>query len=73
MERYTITQQSPTSHKIVSELNAAVLSLTFDDKTGEQLADLYSCKNSADFLVAHGKCGPINGTFVKTVLITFEQ
>jgi hypothetical protein len=65
---YQVTRESEISNRIVKELNAAVCTATFPT-SGEQLADLYSCRNSADCLVYHGTCAPINGTFVRTITI----
>lgn len=69
---YQATQATSTSKKlIVSELNAAVFTLTFGGKTGIVAADLYKCRNSADCLVGAGSCPPVGGEFVKTVRIAF--
>lgn len=53
----------------VKELNANIATGTFKGY-GNQLADLYSSKNSCAVLVAHKSCPPVNDTFVKTVMIT---
>ena len=68
---YQVTQQNPSSNKVVMELNAAVCSSTFPSKDGAQKADLYECANSCNVLVAHNSCPPIHTGFVKTVSIKF--
>jgi hypothetical protein len=72
MSTYKSTKANQYSNRIVSELNAVVCTATFSSTDGQQKADLYSCKNSNDVLVAHGSCAPINSTFVGSVLISFE-
>ena len=66
---YKTTRQTPIANLIVSELNASVLTATFDGRTGLQQADLYHSVNSCNKLVAAGTCAPINDTFIKTVTI----
>lgn len=68
MTTYQVTRQSTNHNREVKELNASVLTATFP-KSGIQLADLYTSPHSADMLVSHGSCPPVNSTFVKTVTI----
>lgn len=72
MKTYRSTKANRYSNRIVAELNAAVCTSTFANRDGKQLADLYTCRNSADVLVSHGTCDPVGGVFVETVTITFE-
>lgn len=69
---YHVTRESEISNRVVRELNAAVCTITFKHARGTQLADLYRCPNSADCLVAHGTCAPVNSTYAGTVAITFD-
>ncbi len=76
MKTYQSTKQTEDSNRIVKELNARVLSLTFKNKEGLQMADLYSynntgCKNPLE-IVAHNTCAPALGVFVETILISFN-
>jgi hypothetical protein len=75
MKTYQSTKQSEDSNRVVLELNARVLSSTFKNKVGPQLADLYTyentlCRNPKE-IVCHGTCAPALGIFVETILINF--
>jgi len=59
---FEVVRETPISNRIVKELNASVLTATFPE-SGIQFADLYSSRNSANSLVFHGSCAPINGEF----------
>lgn len=73
MKIYQISQPSPSSNRIVRELNAAVLSLTFENE-GVQDAELWSCApNSCDVIIAYGTCAPVHATFIKTIKIDFKR
>jgi len=75
MQVYKTFKANEISNRIVSELNAAVLSATFpgnnETRKGIFKADLYHSVHSSDCLVFHGSCAPINDTFVKTIFIEF--
>lgn len=63
------------SNRVVLELNARVLSATFETQEGSHLADLYTyegtqCRNPKE-IVAHKTCAPIMGVFVETIIIKF--
>lgn len=75
MELYKAIKEKPNSNTIVKELNARVLTSTFKNTEGVQLADLYTysgtqCNNPME-IVAHGTCAPIMGIFVRTLNINF--
>lgn len=70
MKHYTAIKESEISNTVVKEFNAAVLTATFPAKKGTFEADLYKNIGSADCLVFHNTCGPVNGEFKETVLIT---
>jgi hypothetical protein len=75
MNTYKAIKETAESNTIVKELNAAVLSMTFKNKCGEQLADLYTyegtqCKNPKE-IVAHNTCAPVMGIFVETIKLVF--
>lgn len=71
MTTYQVTKPSPISNSVVTELNAYVLTATFKNSAGVQLADLYSSDNGASKLVAHGTCSPVNSKFEQTIKIQF--
>ena len=71
MEIYKSIKKDIYSNRIIEELNASVLSSTYDNIIGTQLSDLYKSKNSHDVVVAHKTCPPINCEFVKTILVEF--
>lgn len=69
MKTYQTTQAS-LENRIIRELNAAVLSSTFKNNEGLQLADVYQSEYSKVLkVVAHNTCAPINTTFKETILI----
>lgn len=68
MKIYKTSKESEISNTIVEELNAKVLTKTFDKK-GIQKADLYSSKNTAKQILKHGNCPPVNSDFLETILI----
>jgi NADH:ubiquinone oxidoreductase subunit B-like Fe-S oxidoreductase len=75
MKTYTATKKTADSNTVVEQLNARVLTATFANKTGEQLADLYTyegtvCRSPKE-IVAHGTCAPALGVFVETIQLTF--
>ena len=72
---YKVIKETPQSNSIVKKLNAQVLTATFKNKEGKQLADLYTyegtqCKNPKE-IVCHNTCAPILGVFVETIEIEF--
>jgi hypothetical protein len=69
---YNVIRETPISNPIVKELNAAVLTSTFEIKEGIVKADLYRGVNRLS-LVAHGSCRPTNSEFVKTIEIDFSS
>jgi hypothetical protein len=72
MRLFNSFKPSENSNRIVSELNASVLTATFKSKIGKQLADLYNCKNSSSKIVAHNTCAPSNCQYVETIQIIFS-
>jgi hypothetical protein len=75
MKTYKSIKATPDANRIVPELNAKVLSSTFKDQAGAQLADLYTyegtqCRSPKE-IVAHKTCAPIMGVFVETIILTF--
>jgi hypothetical protein len=72
MRTFKSIKESEISNRIVKELNAAVLSSTFINKEGEQLADLYVDNFSKVYIVAHNTCAPIHGQYLETIKITFN-
>lgn len=71
MSNYKVTRPFLNSNLIVDQLNASVLPMTFESTEGVQKADLYTSPNSADKLVGHGSCRPVNATLVGTFEIDF--
>jgi len=72
----TVIKQEVNSNTVVLELNARVLTATFKEQTGEQLADLYTyegtvCGNPKE-IVAHNTCPPAIAKFVETIKIKFN-
>ena len=71
MTTYLAVKQTPTSNTVVKQLNARVLTSTFPGP-GIHKADLYrgdyGCC-TVQTLVAHGTCGPVDESFVETVLV----
>jgi hypothetical protein len=73
MRTFKSIKESEISNRIVKELNAAVLSSTFVNKEGEQLADLYVGNSPTKaYIVAYNTCAPIHGKYVETIKITFN-
>jgi hypothetical protein len=72
MNTYQSFKPSENSNRIVSELNASVLTATFKSTIGSQLADLYTSKNSSSKIVAHNTCAPAGCEYVETIEITFN-
>lgn len=72
MKSFKSFKASENSNRIVSELNASVLTRTFKSTIGYQLADLYSDSNSCDKIVAHNTCAPSNSEYIETILIAFN-
>ena len=72
MKVYCSVKNSPTSNRIVAELNASVLTSTFKSTVGVQKADLYKDPHSSSKLVAHQTCPPVNAKFIGTYNITFN-
>lgn len=73
MKTLKVIKEDQLSNRVVIELNAAVLTATFKKNQPIQKADLYECINESNKIVAHGTCGPINGVFVKSILIEFPS
>ena len=71
MKHFQTTPTGSINKRIVKELNASVLSLTFMNLIGTHKADLYKCINSSDTIVRHDSCPPNGGVFVETILISF--
>ena len=72
MRSFKSFKPSENSNRIVSELNASVLTATFKSTIGSQLADLYTSKNSSSKIVAHNTCTPSGCEYVETIEITFN-
>ena len=72
MRSFNSFKPSENSNRIVSELNASVLTATFKSTIGSQLADLYTSKNSSSKIVAHNTCAPSGCEYVETIEITFN-
>jgi hypothetical protein len=72
MRLFNSFKPTENSNRIVSELNANVLTGTFKSTIGTQLADLYTSKHSCNKIVAHNTCSPSNCEYVETIEITFE-
>ena len=72
MKKFNSFKASENSNRIVSELNASVLTATFKSIIGYQLADLYTSKNSSSKIVAHNTCAPSDCEYVETIEVTFN-
>jgi hypothetical protein len=72
MRSFTSFKPSENSNRIVSELNASVLTATFKSTIGFQLADLYSSKNSSNKIVGYKTCPPSGCEYLETIEITFD-
>ena len=67
MMTYQATKEFNHTNRIVSDLNANVLTETFEETEKLQLGDLYYSKNSNKQIVKHGTCAPCNSEFVETI------
>jgi hypothetical protein len=72
MRLFNSFKPSKDSNRIVSELNASVLTATFKSTIGTQIADLYKSENSFSHIVGHNTCAPSNCKYVETIEITFD-
>jgi hypothetical protein len=72
MRLFNSFKPSKDSNRIVSELNASVLTATFKSTIGTQIADLYTSENSCSHIVGHNTCAPSNCKYVETIEITFD-
>lgn len=75
MKTYNAIKKTENANTVVEVLNAKVLTATFKNKQGEQLADLYTyegtqCKNPME-IVSHNTCAPIMAKFVETIKLIF--
>lgn len=68
---YNVTKATPNSNPVVNELNAAVATSTFCNRTGLQKAELWKCKNSSDLITGAGTCPPVNSEFGMNLVINF--
>jgi hypothetical protein len=71
METFKVIRPSADSNMIVEKLYCNVNTPSFPSTKGIHKADLYWGRNSADLVVYHGSCPPVNMKFIKTVLIEF--
>lgn len=72
MKTFNSFKPSKNSNRIVSELNASVLTATFKSTIGSQLADLYTSENSSNKIVAHNTCAPCGCEYIETIEVTFN-
>jgi hypothetical protein len=71
MEIYKSIKKNDYSNRIIEELNASVLTSTYNNTINAQVSDLYESKNSHNVVVAHNTCPPINSIFIKTIIVEF--
>jgi len=72
METYKTTKITKKSNRVVEELSAAVMTMTFASLEGEQKADLYESPTGYYLLMAHGHWKLNDLKFMRTVHITFD-
>ena len=68
---YYPIRETKTSNLVIKELNAAILTATFDKIEGLQIGTLCKSMNGTLDIIGLNTCTPINSQIIKNILIKF--